>query len=57
MVTVGGFRTANLTNGCDWEARGVAIYDLSSLTWGSVFTFPDTPYTVPEPVVRVIGGT
>jgi hypothetical protein len=41
---------------CDWEAKSVAIYDLSNLTWGSVYTADDDPYIVPDIVFAAIGG-
>ena len=55
MVTVGGQLYTNLTQ-CDWESGGVAIYDLSTLTWGSVYTANDGPYHVPATVTGEIGG-
>lgn len=47
----------DLTRSCDWEAKGVAIYDMSSLTWGSVFDYYGPGYTVLAQVVANIGGT
>ena len=57
MITVGGLLYPNLTTTCDWESKGVAIYDLSTLTWGSVYAAGPAPYQVPAPVVQSIGGT
>ena len=56
MLTVGGFSSTNLSMSCDWEVESVAIYDLSTLIWGSVFHADDPPYQVPQPVFEVIGG-
>jgi hypothetical protein len=55
MITVGG----NLTNGleCDWEVKGVAIFEMSTLTWGSVFMTNLTEYQVPEKILPLTGGT
>ena len=46
MITVGG--SLNKTyDGCDWEQRGVAIYDLSAALWGaSSSPLPASP-TIP----------
>ncbi|KAF2262743.1 hypothetical protein CC78DRAFT_582331 [Lojkania enalia] len=55
MVTVGG----NITNTgvCDWELKGVAFLDMSTVTWGSVFLSNQTDYTVPTKVLPATGGT
>lgn len=55
MITVGG----NVTNtqSCDWETKGVAVWELSSLTWGSVFMTNLSDYQVPQPVLPLTGGT
>jgi hypothetical protein len=55
MITVGG----NMTNGlvCDWEVKGVAVWELSTLTWGSVFLTNLTDYQVPQKVLALTGGT
>ncbi|MCJ1477380.1 hypothetical protein MMC13_006051 [Lambiella insularis] len=59
MLTVGGVSEhQSLTSGCDWEEKGVAIFDMSALTWGSFFyDSSKSVYTVPNEVVRTIGGT
>ncbi|OJD36009.1 cell wall anchored protein [Diplodia corticola] len=41
---------------CDWEAKGVAVLDMSTLKWGSVFDFYGAAYRVPRDVVAVVGG-
>jgi LPXTG-motif cell wall-anchored protein len=55
MITVGG----NMTNGleCDWEVKGVAVWELTTLTWGSVFMTNTTNYQVPQKVLELTGGT
>jgi hypothetical protein len=55
MITVGG----NMTNGleCDWEVKGVAVWEMSTLTWGSVFLTNLTQYQVPQKLLPVTGGT
>jgi hypothetical protein len=57
MLTVGGSLNLNVTSGCDWETKGVAIIDLSTKTWGSVFNAKAPAYTVTQDTVDVIGGT
>ena len=54
MLTIGG----NVTNlQWDWEVKGVAIYDLSTGNWGSVFQTNTTAFTVPQRVLPATGGT
>jgi hypothetical protein len=55
MITVGGNNTNGLT--CDWEVKGVAVWELSTLTWGSVFLTNLTTYQVPSKILDVTGGT
>lgn len=56
MITVGG--SLNKTYyGCDWEQRGVAIYDLSAALWGPIFIVDAPPYNVTSLIVKTIGGT
>jgi hypothetical protein len=57
MITVGGFSSAKINSTCDWEAKGVAILDMATMKWGSVFDAGAAPYTVPPAVVADIGGT
>lgn len=57
MITVGGSLSSNVTTGCDWEEKGVAIIDLSTKQWGSVFNANAAPYTVTQDTVNAIGGT
>jgi len=42
---------------CDWETKGVGVFDLSDLTWGSVYNAHAGNYTVPSRVSAKIGGT
>jgi hypothetical protein len=55
MITVGGNNTNGLT--CDWEAKGVAVWEMSTLTWGSVFLTNLTSYEVPKKILDITGGT
>jgi hypothetical protein len=57
MLTVGGTRYFNASQTCDWESKGVAIYDLPTLTWGSTFNENPGSYAVPGPVSQAIGGS
>lgn len=54
MITVGGNNTNGLT--CDWEVKGVAVWELTTLTWGSVFMTNLTNFKVPQKVLGVTGG-
>jgi hypothetical protein len=70
MMSVGGALNASMygveTSGqippnlntakCD-PSEGVAIFDLSTLKWGSFFNPYAPAYRVPQKVVDVIGGT
>jgi LPXTG-motif cell wall-anchored protein len=55
MVTVGG----NITNSgdCDWELKGVAFLDLTTVTWGSVFQANSSDYQVAQKLLPATGGT
>ncbi|KAF7166483.1 hypothetical protein CNMCM6106_002294 [Aspergillus hiratsukae] len=55
MLTVGGALSDDLT-ACDWEYKGVGIYDMSMLTWGSVYDAFAADYAVPAKLYQVIGG-
>ncbi|KAL1883407.1 hypothetical protein Plec18167_002411 [Paecilomyces lecythidis] len=57
MITIGGSADTDLTNGCDWETKSVAIYDLTALTWGSVYNAYAPKYEVPSLLYQVIGGS
>lgn len=57
MLTVGGSLNVNVTKGCDWETKSVALMDLSSNRWGSVYDAFAPPYTVTGDLLPVIGGS
>lgn len=54
MITVGGNNTNGLT--CDWEIKGVAVWEMSTLTWGSVFMTNLSNYEVPQKLLSLTGG-
>lgn len=56
MVTVGGIASSNITRDCDWESMGVAILDLTLMTWGSIFDSRAAPYQVNTMISDVVGG-
>ncbi|KAK8055646.1 hypothetical protein PG993_000873 [Apiospora rasikravindrae] len=56
MITVGGINSTDITGNCDWEWMGVAILDLSTNAWGSVFDAQKPPYEVNPEISAVIGG-
>lgn len=56
MITVGGIASANKTVTCDWESMGVAILDLTLMSWGSIFDSNAAPYQVNTMISDVIGG-
>ncbi|KAK8035783.1 hypothetical protein PG991_001856 [Apiospora marii] len=41
---------------CDWEWMGVAILDLSTNAWGSVYDAQKPPYEVTPEISAVVGG-
>lgn len=55
MITIGGNVT---TLPCDWELKGVAFLELSTIAWGSTFlsNITDTDYDVPNQLLSVTGG-
>ena len=55
MITVRGINSTNADN-CDWEWMGVAILDLTSMAWGSVFDSGKPQYQVSPLVSAIIGG-
>ena len=57
MITVGGAANANYSAApCDWEYKGVGVFDMSEPTWGSVYNAFAGDYTVPSLVLATIGG-
>ncbi|CZR65155.1 related to cell wall anchored protein [Phialocephala subalpina] len=57
MITVGGATTSNVAADCDWETKSVGVLDMSSISWGSSYNANANPYTVPDDIVRAVGGT
>ncbi|KAL9070535.1 MAG: hypothetical protein Q9161_004832 [Pseudevernia consocians] len=65
MLTVGGVAAASQIQGfysanpptCDWEMKGVGVYDMSDLVWGSVYNATAPVYEVPDPMISTIGGS
>ncbi|KAK7754885.1 hypothetical protein SLS62_003199 [Diatrype stigma] len=70
MITVGGINgttshgtnasgtesASATTDSCDWEWMGVAILDLTSMAWGSVFDRDKPRYQVSALISAVVGG-
>lgn len=57
MISVGGAPATNQTTGtCDWQTKGLNVFDISDNTWGSKYTKSTSDYEVPSPVVAKIGG-
>ncbi|KAK8140146.1 cell wall anchored protein [Apiospora sp. TS-2023a] len=56
MITVGGINSTDITGICDWEWMGVAILDLSTNAWGSVYDSQKPPYEVTPEISAVVGG-
>ena len=57
MLTVGGTNSTDVTAArCDWEWMGVAILDLTTMAWGSVFDSTKPQYQVNSIISAVIGG-
>ena len=57
LITVGGAANTNYSAApCDWEYKGVGVFDMSDLTWGSVYDASAGDYAVPGLVTATIGG-
>ncbi|KAJ9607384.1 hypothetical protein H2200_008457 [Cladophialophora chaetospira] len=57
MITIGGGgKSSNISSDCDWETKSLAVLDLSTIGWGSVFDATPPDYEVPDDVVKIIGG-
>lgn len=57
MITVGGGgKSSDITSDCDWEQKSLAVLDLSTIGWGSIYDAEASPYEVPDAVVKIIGG-
>jgi hypothetical protein len=58
MITTGGHNIRrNVTDYCDWELHGIAVLDMPTMTWGSVYNATYGQYEVSTAVVDKIGGT
>lgn len=58
MISVGGAaNTFYNSKPCDWETRGVNVFDMSNLIWGSIYDASAGAYQVPTRVFATIGGT
>ncbi|KAF2182846.1 hypothetical protein K469DRAFT_669317 [Zopfia rhizophila CBS 207.26] len=55
MLTVGGHNKS--PNTCDWEKKSVAIMDLTTLSWGSVYNAYAEQYLLSDALVAKLGGT
>ena len=64
LLTVGGVSSIKQKSGqadtnagpCDWESKGLAVMDLTDITWGSVYDAHAPAYGVPAQVIATIGG-
>lgn len=56
MITVGGIASSNTTARCDWEPMGMAILDMTLMSWGSIFDSKAAPYQVNTMISDVVGG-
>ncbi len=58
MITVGGATNDDWHDPpCDWETKGVGVFDLSDLVWGSVYNASAPAYAVPSLIAARIGGS
>lgn len=57
LLTIGGAPSSGTSGQCDWETKSVAVLDMSSITWGSVYNAsrPASDYTIPAKLARTIG--
>lgn len=57
MLTVGGAENSKLNQApCDWETKGVGVFDMSAVAWGSVYDANAPDYTVPKLVASKISS-
>ncbi|KAH6642567.1 hypothetical protein C7974DRAFT_409113 [Boeremia exigua] len=42
---------------CDWESKSIAILDLPTMTWGSIFSAGHKPYELSDGLVAKLGGS
>lgn len=58
LLTVGGStQHGNITDTCDWETESIAVMDLPTMTWGSIFTAGHQPYELSNGLIKMLGGT
>lgn len=58
LLTVGGHNVRrNITDMCDWETQSIAILDLPTMTWGSVFNSSHGAYELSKGLADRIRGT
>ncbi|KAF2826099.1 hypothetical protein CC86DRAFT_24973 [Ophiobolus disseminans] len=58
LLTIGGDNVRRNTTGtCDWETESIAIFDLPTVTWGSVFNASAGRYELSKSLVDKVGGT
>ena len=57
MLTVGGAENIKYNQTpCDWETKGVGVFDMTDLEWGSVYDANAPNYTLPNLVASTIGS-
>jgi hypothetical protein len=58
LLTVGGIVSIGspYIGACDWEIKGVAVFDLTALVWGTVYLTETPEYEVPSLLAKTIGG-
>lgn len=54
LLTSGG--QARSEKQCDWERKAVAILDVPTLAWGSVYNAQDDPFVIGDYIIGKIGG-
>jgi hypothetical protein len=58
MITTGGRNIRrNVTDYCDWERHGIAVLDMPTMNWGSIYNATVGQYEVSPLIVDKIGGT
>jgi hypothetical protein len=58
LLTIGGNNIRqNVTGRCDWETESIAVLDLPTVTWGSVFNASAGTYELSNTMVGKLGGT
>ncbi|KAF2811935.1 uncharacterized protein BDZ99DRAFT_440976 [Mytilinidion resinicola] len=56
LLTVGGQIHTTAGKGCDWEYKSVAVYDMTNLTWGSVYDANAASWEVPGLLSKTLSG-